>query len=229
MKILAITHVECEKLGAIQCWAQHHEHEVTVIKPYLGQALPHPKDYDIVLVMGGPQCVAESEKYPYLRDEMNLILQAIEENRPLLGICLGAQLLSTALGANSTRSPYKEMGMYPVELLESARTDPIFSKLPQRFTAMHWHFDMPAIPEGAILLAKSEGCPHQAFRFGDKTYGLQFHLEFTAALTRQLIECCSEDLAPCRYVQTQEDILTGDFDSNNQKMWAIMDGLAALR
>jgi GMP synthase (glutamine-hydrolysing) len=165
------------------------------------------------------------DEYPFLRDEVALVSQAVAEHKVILGICLGSQIIAEALGAETKRSPEREVGQFPVELTDDGRLDPVFKGFPNRFSAFHWHNDMPGIPSGAVLLAKSEGCPHQAFRYGDRTYGLQFHLETTGQSAKELIRKCPGDLNEGKYTQSREEILSADFGPMNTKMEAILNFL----
>lgn len=119
----------------------------------------------------------QTDEYQHLAHEIELIEDAIERDIPTLGICLGAQLIAAALGAPVKRNPCKEIGWYDVTLTDAGRQDPVFRHFRPTEKLFQWHGDSFAIPEGAVHLATSEACPHQAFRYGDKVYALQFHLE----------------------------------------------------
>jgi GMP synthase (glutamine-hydrolysing) len=162
-----------------------------------------------------------------LRDEINLVAKVISRKKPVIGFCLGTQLIAEALGAQTCRSPEKEVGVFPVQLTLAGTKDPILRGFPAEFDVLHWHHDMPGIPDGAVLLARSAGCPHQAFRFGDRVYGFQFHMEPTAESIKPLLQNGESDLAPSRYTQTAEAILSSDFGSMNARLAQVMDALAA--
>src|SRR5579875_116873 len=138
--------------------------------------------YGALLVMGGPQHVGEEDRYPYLRQEQRLIRQAVEQDIPLLGICLGGQLLANVLGADVKRHDFVELGFYQVQLTEAGQHDPLFEGLPGYQQVIHWHEDVFGLPAGAVLLATSPSTPHQAFRYGRCAYGLQYHIELTPAM-----------------------------------------------
>src|SRR5579872_3246973 len=167
MKILIVIHASFEKSGSIETWAKNNGHQIQEVSPYQGEKLPDIKEFDLLIVMGGPQSPLEIDDAPYLVDEIKLIKEALVEKRRIIGICLGAQLIGEALGAKTERSPHREIGAYPLELLPDAKYDPVFQQFPEKFNTMHWHNDMPGIPANAVLLAKSDGCPRQAFRYGD--------------------------------------------------------------
>jgi GMP synthase (glutamine-hydrolysing) len=229
MKILFVVHASFEKPGCIESWAHKQGHYTRTVSPYKGERLPDINEFDLLVVMGGPQSSLELDKAPYLYDEIGLIEQAIKEQKRILGVCLGAQLIAEALGAKPERSPHREIGMYPVELLDSAKGDPVFSHFPSKFDVMHWHSDMPGIPTGAVLLAKSEGCPRQAFRYGDRIYGFQCHFELTLELVNGMIANCVEDLAkPGDYIRSAKELIESDYSQINSKMEFVLDYLAKL-
>lgn len=229
MNILFVLHASFEKPGCIESWANKQGHDIQKVSPYRGETLPDVDEFDFLVVMGGPQSPLEMDKAPYLRDEIDLIKQAIDRNRRILGICLGAQLIGEALGAKTERSPNREIGMYLVELLESAKDDPVFRHFPAKFDVMHWHSDMPGIHEDAVLLAKSEGCPRQAFRFGDRIYGFQCHFEFTEDLVKGMISHCFTDLiTPGDYIRSAQEMLESDYSQINSKMESVLDYLEKL-
>ena len=137
--------------------------------------------------MGGPMGVYEQDRYPFLRDELRLIEAALKDGRPVLGVCLGSQLLAAALGAKVVKGPGKEIGWYPVSLLAGARDDRLFGSAPDSFTPLHWHGDVFDLPAGAVALATSEKTPLQAYRYGENVYGLLFHIEPDAAIVAGMV------------------------------------------
>ncbi len=228
MNILFVTHASFEKPGSIETWVKRNNHNSIEVCPYAGQSLPAIDNFDMLVVMGGPQSTIEIDKSPYLKDEIELIKQALNMNIRIVGVCLGAQLISEALGAKTERSPNKEIGMYPVDLLDGARQDPIFSDFPVKFEVMHWHSDMPGLTDGIKLLAKSEGCPRQIYRFGDRVYGFQCHFELTRELVATMIEHCESDLKAGKYVMTSEQLMALDYSKINAQMDKVLDYLSNL-
>lgn len=228
MQIQLIQHAPFENPGAIMSWAIERGYQINSTHTYKGEQLPDLTEIDFLIIMGGPQSTIELDKYPYLRDEVALIQQAINNKKTVLGICLGAQLITESLGAKTEPSPNKEIGIFPIKLTNEGEQDPVFGFFPKIFDVMHWHNDMPAIPAGAILLAASNGCPHQVIRYGDRVYAVQFHMEMTKELVQNMITNCPNDLKPGNYIQDESQLLSIDFTELNKKMYYVLDYLSAL-
>lgn len=143
---------------------------------------PVPEDADALIVLGGGMCVRDADRLPHLREEMRLLRHCVTRGRPVLGICLGSQLLAAALGAEIAQAPRKEIGFYRVRTLPPSREDALFAGVPESFVAFHWHGDAFALPQGATPLAGSTMTPLQAFRFAERAWGIQFHLEVDEAV-----------------------------------------------
>jgi GMP synthase (glutamine-hydrolysing) len=149
--------------------------EARIVRTFMGE--PVPERCDALVVLGGGMGVYDQDRLPHLREEIRLLRRCIEEQKPVLGICLGSQLLAAALGAEVARAPVKEIGFYRVRLTPEARDDRLFCSAPASFVAFHWHADAFTLPRGAVPLASSTLTPLQAFRFGARAWGVQFHLE----------------------------------------------------
>jgi GMP synthase (glutamine-hydrolysing) len=227
MRIHYLIHAPFEKLGVIEEWANKKKCTLSKTHTYRGEKLPSTSEFDFLIVMGGPQSTTQVNKWPYLQDEMNLIKKAIDADKTILGICLGAQLIAGSLGAKTERSSQREIGVFPVELLPEASSDPIFSQFPEKFNVMHWHNDMPGIPKGARLLAKSAGCPRQAFSIGDKIYAFQFHLEMTPANIAEMVLHCEDELKPDVYVESKQKLLSHDLKDINEKLFVALEYLSS--
>jgi len=223
MRIHAIMHAPFEILGAIEKWVKEKNHLLSETHTYLNQKLPDVAEFDLLVIMGGPQSPLEIKKFPYLQNEIELTKQVIKANKPIIGICLGAQIIAEALGAETTPSEFKEIGHYPIQLTKEGLEDPIFSHFDREFNVMHWHNDMPGLPTNAVLLAKSKGCSRQAFRYGDRIYGFQFHLEMTHELIKGMMEHCEADLAPGKYIRSREEMMLTDCTLTNEKMFKVLN------
>lgn len=216
MKIHCIIHADFETPGYYETWARRNGLECSVTRITKNEPLPSVDSFDILLCMGGPQSPRQIEKYPYLKDEITLIQQAIAQDKKVLGVCLGAQLIAESYGAKTEKSPHKEIGVFPLSLTDEGKVDPLINHLPEEFQSGHWHYDMPGIPPQAKILAQSAGCPRQIVCFSPKVYGFQCHLELDQQRMQWLIQHCAGDLSPDRYVQKPEEILAQDYSTINQ-------------
>jgi GMP synthase (glutamine-hydrolysing) len=180
---VAIQHVPYEGPGLIAEAAARHGLELRLCHPYLGEALPSQEEIDGLVVMGGPMGVRDTVEHPRLARESELIAAMTRAGRPVLGVCLGAQLLAHALGARVYRGEQAEIGVGAVSLTPAGREDPVLGSLgTDTLPVVHWHQDTFDLPGGASWLARSALYPHQAFRVGARVYGFQFHLEVDRAL-----------------------------------------------
>jgi GMP synthase-like glutamine amidotransferase len=180
---LLVQHVAFEGPGAIAGAIADTGADLTVLRMDRDDTLPFPEamaDVAGLVVMGGPMSVHDD--LPWLADERALLRGAVEAGRPVLGVCLGAQQLAAALGASVREGPAPEWGVGEVHLTAEADRDPVFGPAPTPLPCMHWHGDTFALPEGAVPLAGNGAYENQAFRFGERAYGLQFHVEVTASL-----------------------------------------------
>lgn len=180
MRALILQHVAVEGPGTLGAAIEARGWKLETVALYAGTRLPEDaQEYQAVIVMGGPMGVYDEAAYPFLRDEHRFLTRVLAQGVPLLGICLGAQLLAKALGARVYRNPQQEIGWDTVELTPAGAVDPLFAGLTSPVPVFQWHSDAFDIPAGATPLASSPLCTNQAFRYGDRVYGLLFHLELT--------------------------------------------------
>jgi GMP synthase (glutamine-hydrolysing) len=215
MRIHYLQHVPFEGLASIEQWATKKDHILSVTKFYNGDTLPSVDDLDWVIVMGGPMNIYEDDKYPWLTLEKHFIVEAIKKNKIVIGICLGSQLIADVLGSKVYKGQEKEIGWYPIKVTTEAQNSAVFASFPASFTVFHWHGDIFDLPPGAIRLAYSEVCANQAFIYGDRVLGLQFHLELTKDSVRQIIENCASELVTGKYIHKPEEMLARDDDFSN--------------
>jgi GMP synthase-like glutamine amidotransferase len=222
--IACIQHVPFESPGRVAEWAAARGHEWTRVRVFDGDAMPAAGDVDALVVMGGPMGVHDGEKFAWLPDEKRTIQRAILDRVPVLGICLGAQLIAHVLGARVYRNRFREVGWFPVEATDAGVSHDRFA-LPRRFTAFHWHGDAFDLPPGAVRLAGNAACECQAFAVG-RTLGLQFHLEITAETIDALAHHCKDDLNAGPYVQTVDEMRTrvGELAGTHRLLDSLLDG-----
>lgn len=207
MRIHYLQHVPFEKLEQIEHWATQQNHTITGTRLFESADFPAVADFDMLVVLGGPMGTYDEDKFPWLQAEKRFIKMVIEAQKQVLGICLGAQLIADVLGAKVYKNEHKEIGWFPVMLTDEGKTSLLFSGIPEKFHAFHWHGDTFELPAGARHIAYSEGCQHQAFTYGEHVVGLQFHFESSSNSIEKLIAHCKEDLQAGIYVQTPEEML----------------------
>lgn len=177
-KLLVFQHVPHEILGTLNPLFKDAGFRIHYIN--FGRD-PHQQptldNADGLVVLGGPMGVYEGDQYPHIATEIRLIQQAVEKKIPVLGICLGSQLIAKALGAEVRKNSEKEIGWYDLSISEAGKQDRLFKHFHPTEKVFQWHGDTFDIPPGAVHLASSSACANQAFRYGDHVYGLQFHLE----------------------------------------------------
>ena len=234
MKVHFVLHETFEVPGAYLKWAQERGHQVTTTKVYENETLPESVgDIDFLIVMGGPQSPDEDrEAFPYYdpQAEIQLIQKAIKADRYIVGVCLGAQLLSVAYGAEYEHSPEREIGVFPITLTEAGLKDEHVKVLGPTLNTGHWHGDMPGLTEDAVVLATSQGCPRQIIRFSPKHYAFQAHLEFDSEAVDLLIAADGEDVLEEQsqnldFVQQPDVIRDYDYREMNAKLYAFLDSL----
>ena len=178
--------------------------------------------------MGGPMSVNDEQKFPWLAEEKKFIRKAIDAGKVVIGICLGSQLVSAALGAKVYQNPEKEIGWFDIELTCFAKTDKLFFDLKDRFKVFHWHGDTFDLPQNAIHLAYSRGCKNQAYLYKDRVLALQFHLEPTQSSLMQMIDYGRDELKSGKYVQTEQEMAEYSqyIDANRRILFTLLDRLA---
>lgn len=177
-KLLVFQHVAYEILGTLNPLLKNYGFRIRYINfGRYPDAQPSLEGYHGLVVLGGPMNVDQIDQYSHLSTEMSLIREAINKGIPVLGICLGAQLITKALGGKVRRNQEREIGWYAVSPMGEGKNDPLFTHFQNSERIFQWHGDTFEIPEGAVHLATSPTCINQAFRYRSNVYGFQFHLE----------------------------------------------------
>jgi GMP synthase-like glutamine amidotransferase len=229
MRVHIIQHVAFEGAGAIGEWAREREHSISVTEQFKRGKLPAVDDFDFLVIMGGPMSANDDAQFDWLAGEKQLIAEALREEKTILGVCLGAQLLARVLGARVYPNREKEIGWFPVRLTLQAERSRFFSGLPAKMTVLHWHGETFDLPRGAILVAESDVCRNQAFELDGRVLGLQFHLEVHPQGLERLIENSAGDLAPGPAVQTAMELRASTHLARilRPALYTILDRLAA--
>lgn len=201
MKIHWFQHVPFEGLGCIALWLADNGHAVSCTRLWAGDTFPDIGSVDGLIVMGGPMGVYDEAIYPWLAEEKSFIKQIIAQDKPVLGICLGAQLIAEVLGSKVWKNTQREIGFFP--LAGDGQW------LPAEFAAFHWHGDTFGIPDGAVHLATSAACKNQAFIYKDNVLALQFHLETTDESLLEIYKHCAGEVVPGSFIRTLEESLAG--------------------
>jgi GMP synthase-like glutamine amidotransferase len=204
MNVHVLQHVPFEGLGSIAPWLEARGARITTTSFYADPSLPPLSELDLVIALGGPMSVNDEATLPWLRPEKQFIRDAIQCGVAVLGVCLGAQLIASALGARVSRNPVKEIGWFPIDIIQ---TESDVVPLPTGIPVFHWHGETFELPAGAVHLARSAACEHQAFQLRGHVVALQFHLETTPENARALVHHCPEDLVPGPYVQSGAELL----------------------
>lgn len=226
MRTHYLQHVPFEGLGSIGSWLRAVDHKLTSTRFFESEVLPDINEIDFLVVMGGPMSANDDNEFPWLTVEKKFIRTVVESGKSVLGICLGAQLIASAMGARVYKNPVKEIGWFPVQGIPSPDSSSL--SFPSSMVAFHWHGETFDLPSGATLLAKSEGCENQAFQIGASIVGLQFHLETTPESAQAIVSNCRDELIPSQYVQTEKEILSAKpetFQKVNQLMGNILSHL----
>jgi GMP synthase (glutamine-hydrolysing) len=193
---LVVRHVEHEHIGTLATALKQAGMKYQYLDVFRGDAVPESlAGFRGLIVMGGPMGVCEADRYPFLKREQELIRHAADTGAPVLGICLGAQLVAGVLGARVYPGPRKEIGWYAVEVV--GPKDNLTRNLSSSFMAFHWHGDTFDLPPGAVRLFRSELYENQGFRWGSNVYAVQFHFEITAAMVEDWLadKGCRAELA----------------------------------
>lgn len=189
MKVLIIKNVAAEGPGTIATYLKTHNIPFSVVDLYRSDSVPNVDLYSHIVVLGGPMAVYEMHSHPYLKDEALLLEKAIKAGKYVLGVCLGAQMLAHVLGAKVYAGGRKELGWYDVSLTADGMGDPCMVGLSvdgrNSAQVFQWHGDTFDLPRGAVRLASSDIYPNQAFRFTDRVYALQYHIEVTPEIVRK--------------------------------------------
>jgi GMP synthase-like glutamine amidotransferase len=227
MRLHVFQHVAFEGPGEIARWARERGHALAFTRWFEGAPAPELDAVDGLVVMGGPMNIYEHRPHPWLRAEKEFLARALAGGRPVVGVCLGAQLLADVLGGRVYQNGTREIGWWPLRWRAEARAAPGWDFLPETSTPLHWHGDTFDLPPRAQWLAETPDCAHQAFAWGRLALGLQFHLEASAESMRGLLDNCAGELTPgAPRLQTADEIAAGlarHQPANLPLLWRLLD------
>jgi len=217
MRINVLQHTPNEGPGMIQDWSRKNGHEMYIYHPYQFGYLPTAEETDMLVILGGP--MSSNDDLPWIEQERELIQTLMDQEKPIFGVCYGAQQIVKTLGYDVTKAPAKEVGFAPVY-----RRDVKFLNIPEELNVLHWHEEMFEIPAQAQLLFSSDKLENQGFIMNHRIVGLQFHLEPKADNVREMVVNDFPYIKDSVLNQTSKEILqTKISDDNKQTLYKLLD------
>ena len=225
--IACFMHVPFEGPGNILDWIGEKGHKPQYTRFYKGDPLPDASSVDMLIIMGGPMNVFDFHMHAWMEDEIAWVKEFINLDKPVLGICLGAQIIAAALGEEVYPGPHREIGWHNLQFFPSLGDFKIFKELPVARKVFHWHGDTFNIPEEATRIAASQAFPHQGFIYKNKVMALQFHLEVSQESVKELVENCRNELVDGPHIQSEKEILSERlyFQTNQEVLYQFLDYL----
>ncbi len=202
MRVHFIQHVEFEEPAELENWIINKGYKISKSKMYNKDLFPEINDFDMLIIVGGPMGVNDIVKYPWLIREKEFIRRAILGKKTVIGICLGAQLIADVLNAKVYKNRYKEIGWFPIKKSRLLGKESIFADFEKETKVFHWHGDTFDIPKGATRIFSSTACKNQAFQYGNKVFGFQFHFEVNEKSIMKLVENAATDITDEKFVQS---------------------------
>jgi len=206
MRAHIFQHLPFEGPGNIQPWLINAGYEITYTQFFLSDEIPLIKEVDFLIIMGGSMSVNDEDKLPWLIKEKQFIRDFIATGKPVLGICLGAQMIASAMGARVYPNSEKEIGWFKVEGIRSS--DLSNFQFPVSFTSLHWHGETFDLPAGAVQIARNDACENQAYQIGKNVLAIQFHPEAARETVEDFVMNFRKELVPGKFIQSSEEILT---------------------
>lgn len=230
IKIQCFLHASFEGPGIIADWVIKNNHLLEYTRFYEGDSLPEASDIDLLVILGGPMNVYDYHIHSWMQEEVEWVSKYINSGKPVLGICLGAQIIAAALGAEVYPGEHKEIGWFNLQFLPALGDFMIWKDLPATRKVFHWHGDTFPIPKDAIRIASSLAYPNQGFIYNRKVLALQFHLEVTPDSVSDLVKNCKDELVPGPYVQPVSALLAEEknYPANQELMFQLLNYLSGL-
>lgn len=223
-RLCVLQHTDGIGLGCMEQWFRERQFDMRTVRVDRGEKLPSLDSFDWLAVMGGPMGVYEEAQYPWLKAEKEWLRTAIDASKKILGVCMGSQLIASALGADVYPADTAEIGWFPI-----IRTDAHASWLPPQSCLLSWHGDRFELPAGAKPFASSEATPNQGFSYGDNIWALQFHVEAQAGTTDVFLEASGGELPDGEYVQREDQLDRPDCVATSAKVASSLLNFMATR
>jgi len=222
-------HADFEGPGVIEDWAREGGHRMGYTRFYQQDPLPDASAIDLLVIMGGPMNVGDFHVHPWMEEEVGWIQAFILSGKPVLGICLGAQLIAFALGAEVYPGPVREIGWFPLQCMPCLGDFKICRDLPSVRKVFHWHGDTFDLPDGAVRIARTRAFPNQGFIYDRRVIALQFHLEVTPESVEGMLQHCGHEIREGPYMQAAEVIRqeNAPYEENQGFMFRFLDYLQA--
>lgn len=209
MRIHFLQNASFERPGYLENLIRGNGYYSTCTPLFRSTETPDIHSFDLLIILGGPMNVYQEKEFPYLIEEKKFIEKSINAGKKVLGICLGAQLIATVLGARVTTNLVKEIGWFPVRLSDDYKRHRLLKNIPAEFVPMHWHGDTFQIPSGAKRIASNEACQNQGFIYDERVMGLQFHLETSSESLEEMVKNCHGELIDGKFIQKEADLISG--------------------
>ncbi len=225
--VILVQHARYEHPAAIRRALECQGIRTVVLHPYRGEGLPNPEEISGMISMGGPMGANDGDRYPWINQEIELLRLCVDRDYPVVGICLGGQMLSKALGGEVRQNEVAEVGWIPIQISDHGEKDKIIGAAGSHPLVYQWHFDTFTLPPGSTLLAESKACPRQAYKIGEKAYGFQFHPEADHQLVHEWlsIDGVEEDVLAVQKIHGKRTVQ----DANSQRAWALKGEKASLK
>ncbi|MDX8047689.1 type 1 glutamine amidotransferase [Gracilibacillus sp. S3-1-1] len=213
--------------GYIKEWAEDNHHVLTITNGNKLHTYPNLADFDLLIVLGGRMAAYEEANYPWLADEKKWLQTVIENQKYVLGICLGAQLIADAMGGKARKHTHQEIGWWNIDFRDEAKSHPLLAEFPKQLAFYQFHGDTFSLPEEAIAVAENEACSNQAFVIGNHVLAVQFHPEMNVEIVASFIDQYGASLTEQQFVQNVNEMLNNDhFQTSKSYMYQILHNFA---
>ncbi len=224
-----LQHVSFETPGNIELWAKQKGHSFSFTHFFEEAKFQEQKDFDALIIMGGPMSIHDEKEFPWMKKEKEFIKESINQQKKILGICLGSQLIADVLGSKVHNNKEKEIGFIPIKFTREALQNNLFQGYNAEEIVFHWHGETFDLPDGATHIAYSEACRNQAYTIGNNILALQFHLEVTPEIVKDMVKHEGHELIDASYIHSAKKILSelNYLERNKEILFGLLDSFFA--